>query len=751
MSLFRFSFTVLCRTLAAKLFLMKSLRILRRMLVIIIGIFLALKGVGQKIVLATDVNTFVELDLSSGSCAILPLQNPCMGQASGQIFSVALHKDTLYYSTTAGLLYSAVLNQPGTCKLLVNSGISNALTADKNGLLYWMRGTDLVQYDPHHGVLRTLGTVPYPSAGDLIFYKDKLYLASQGLVEINISNPAASTVYMQTPNHDFFGLVSIPVSCNTNKIYGIEPDRFGTGSNLVEIDMDNKKVLNTLCSLPESIWDAASITESGLLQGIQIQSLTIQSQCGTSPGNVQVQATVASNAGIAYTLNSTTNTTGYFNPLVAGQYTLNMRSADGCIADTTVQVKQVEAIDLAMVTTKDTCSSRNGTLSVKTLKGLSPFTFSIPGLPVSNSPDIAGLATGSYRLNVKDANQCNLDTSFTIGAISPPVPLSNIKILAESCTPTGGEVTLTYSSPAPGLLGARMDGGAIQTTPVFGGLTSGSHLLQVVTTSCRYDSIITIAVQPPVVPAISFNSTIPGCTGWSDGAFKMNVSNITLPFTVSVNNSAFSATTTYTSLAAGQYKVAVKDGTQCIWNVQHTLNDFTIVAPVISQQITPAECWRSQPGKVKLTLTGADAPYSYEVNGRSYSSGQESTLPAGNYQAIIRTARNCPVDTLPLVILQQNTTGAQCDTAYVPTAFTPNNDGKNDLLRPVVNGGIVAFIFRVYNRYGQPVFETTTAGTGWDGRLNNIPQPAGTYVWYLECIDNQQRKRQFKGSVVLIR
>ncbi|SJZ76541.1 gliding motility-associated C-terminal domain-containing protein [Sediminibacterium ginsengisoli] len=730
---------------------MKSLRILRRMLVIIIGIFLALKGIGQKIVLATDINTFVELDLSSGSCAILPLQNPCMNQTSGQIFSVALHKDTLYYSTTAGLLYSTVLNQPGTCKLLVNSGISNALTADKNGLLYWMRGTDLVQYDPHHGVLRTIGTVPYPSAGDLIFYNDKLYLASQGLVEININNPAASVVYMQTPNHDFFGLVSIPVSCSNNKIYGIEPDRFGTGSNLVEIDMDNKKVLNTLCSLPESIWDAASITESGLLQGIQVQNLAVQAQCGTVPGNVLVQAAVASNAGIAYTLNNITNATGYFNPLGPGQYSIHMRSADGCAADTTVQVKQFDALDLTMVTTKDTCASGNGTLKITPLKGSSPFSFSVQGQPATSSPDITGLPAGAYRLNVKDVNRCNLDTTFTIGAVSPPVPLDNIKILAASCTPTGGEVTLTYSSPAPGLLGASMDGGAVQATPVFGGLASGTHRLQIVTTSCRYDSIITIAVQPPVVPVISFTNTIPGCTGRNDGAFKMNVSNITSPFTVSVNNSAFSAATTYTGLAAGQYKVAVKDGTQCIWNVQHTLNDFVIIPPVISQQITPAECWRSQPGKAKLTVTGADAPYSYEVNGRNYPSGQESTLPAGNYQVIIRTARNCPVDTVPVVILQQNTTGAPCDTAYVPTAFTPNNDGKNDLLRPVVNGGIVSFIFRVYNRYGQPVFTTTTAGTGWDGRLNNLPQPAGTYVWYLECIDNQQRKREFKGSVVLIR
>lgn len=65
---------------------------------------------------------------------------------------------------------------------------------------------------------------------------------------------------------------------------------------------------------------------------------------------------------------------------------------------------------------------------------------------------------------------------------------------------------------------------------------------------------------------------------------------------------------------------------------------------------------------------------------------------------------------------------------FVPTAFTPNSDGKNDLFRPVTAGMTKFEYFRVYNRWGQEVFATTTDGQGWDGRIKGKEQGTGTYV-----------------------
>lgn len=90
-------------------------------------------------------------------------------------------------------------------------------------------------------------------------------------------------------------------------------------------------------------------------------------------------------------------------------------------------------------------------------------------------------------------------------------------------------------------------------------------------------------------------------------------------------------------------------------------------------------------------------------------------------------------------------------TVFVPTAFTPNNDGLNDLLRPVGAGIKNIEFFSIYNRWGQLLFSTQQNGKGWDGRLNGTPQPAGTYVWQVKATDYTGKSYFRKGVVTLIR
>jgi gliding motility-associated-like protein len=88
---------------------------------------------------------------------------------------------------------------------------------------------------------------------------------------------------------------------------------------------------------------------------------------------------------------------------------------------------------------------------------------------------------------------------------------------------------------------------------------------------------------------------------------------------------------------------------------------------------------------------------------------------------------------------------------YVPTGFTPNSDGLNDVIRPVLAGIKFFDYFRVYNRYGQLVFETTTPGKGWNGTINGQPQASGTYVYECRATDYTGQKTITKGNFVLIR
>ena len=88
---------------------------------------------------------------------------------------------------------------------------------------------------------------------------------------------------------------------------------------------------------------------------------------------------------------------------------------------------------------------------------------------------------------------------------------------------------------------------------------------------------------------------------------------------------------------------------------------------------------------------------------------------------------------------------------YVPTAFTPNGDGLNDIFKPILIGMKSLTLFRVYNRWGQLVFSTSNASIGWDGTFKGIQQNSGSYVWIADGISYEGVNIQQKGNVVLIR
>lgn len=90
-------------------------------------------------------------------------------------------------------------------------------------------------------------------------------------------------------------------------------------------------------------------------------------------------------------------------------------------------------------------------------------------------------------------------------------------------------------------------------------------------------------------------------------------------------------------------------------------------------------------------------------------------------------------------------------TIFVPTAFTPNSDGLNDILRPIAVGIHTIEYFNIYNRWGQLLFSGNSNGIGWDGRINGILQTTGTFVWTAKAIDYTGASYFQKGVVTLIR
>ncbi|MFC4263222.1 PKD domain-containing protein [Ferruginibacter yonginensis] len=115
------------------------------------------------------------------------------------------------------------------------------------------------------------------------------------------------------------------------------------------------------------------------------------------------------------------------------------------------------------------------------------------------------------------------------------------------------------------------------------------------------------------------------------------------------------------------------------------------------------------------------------------------------YTINMTTAAGCvTVDTLQVNVIKKI-------AIYVPTAFTPNADGTNDYLKPLLYGFKKVQYFRVYNRLGQLLFQMNSDTPGWDGKVNGQLQERQTLVWVLAAEDVDGKMHQAKGTTILMR
>ena len=120
-----------------------------------------------------------------------------------------------------------------------------------------------------------------------------------------------------------------------------------------------------------------------------------------------------------------------------------------------------------------------------------------------------------------------------------------------------------------------------------------------------------------------------------------------------------------------------------------------------------------------------------------------NVIQPGTYQLTV--SNNCGAFTDKIVVDK-----GTC-LILMPNAFTPNNDGLNDLFRLKYPGFIKIFKMVVYNRWGEKINETTNPLNGWDGKYKGILQPMGNYIWIISYTDIDGISATLKGNVILIR
>ena len=117
----------------------------------------------------------------------------------------------------------------------------------------------------------------------------------------------------------------------------------------------------------------------------------------------------------------------------------------------------------------------------------------------------------------------------------------------------------------------------------------------------------------------------------------------------------------------------------------------------------------------------------------------------------MRSSQGClTVDTLLVKVMSQSSPDTEPDI-FVPKAWTPNGDGHNDKLFPFPVNIRELRYFRVFNRWGQLMFETKDLLKGWDGIYNGKPQVMDAYTWTAEAIGIDGRIIKRSGNAALLR
>ena len=205
-------------------------------------------------------------------------------------------------------------------------------------------------------------------------------------------------------------------------------------------------------------------------------------------------------------------------------------------------------------------------------------------------------------------------------------------------------------------------------------------------------------------------------------------------------------------LTTTKYRVKVSDGSGCsaYGNVTVRLRNSILKAQMVAPDIICPE------DVVQFRDTSIGKIISWHWNFANGQTSDQQYPPPQRYPAY-ETNLNYPVK---LIIIDSS---GCADTAFVqvkavnncyiavPSAFTPNHDGLNDYLYPLNAYKATNLIFRIYNRFGSLVFETRDWTRKWDGTISGMPQPAGTYVWTLNYVDENNTKISLKGTTVLLR
>ncbi|TWF34826.1 gliding motility-associated-like protein [Chitinophaga polysaccharea] len=169
--------------------------------------------------------------------------------------------------------------------------------------------------------------------------------------------------------------------------------------------------------------------------------------------------------------------------------------------------------------------------------------------------------------------------------------------------------------------------------------------------------------------------------------------------------------------------------------------------PAVTATVKPCSCEAVTDGRITLHVTGGVPPFQYKLDNGGWQADSVFTgLAAGGHTGEIKDKHDFQASIDATV-----TSPWKNCLVVLPTAFTPNNDGQNDIFRPKVYDAIHDYRLRIYDRWGKLVFSSESPEWGWDGTIGGSPANVQSYVYICTYTDGRQEQHMQKGSVLLLR
>lgn len=352
------------------------------------------------------------------------------------------------------------------------------------------------------------------------------------------------------------------------------------------------------------------------------------------------------NNGMAY------QTSNVFTNVAAGTYNVAVKDANNTISNVQiVTISQPTAVAFTMVSTNISCT--NGTISITPSGGTPPYQFSVnDGNSYQTSPVFNNLIAGTYKVKVKDANNCITNPQNKV--ISQASVLSFTKTFSNvTCNnATNGSITITATGGSAPLQYSADAGQTFQNIASFTGLPAGTYNLLVKdANNCTTTVQSVVIIQPQALTGLVAQTNV-SCYGLSNGSITVNGSGGVTPYQYSKDNgTSYQSSNNFTSLSAGNYDVKIKDANGCIF-----AQSVTILQPLalsFTETHSNITCSGNTDGSITITPAGSSVYQFSKDNGNSFqSSNIFLNLSSSTYPVIVKDSNNCVSSSQQILISQ---------------------------------------------------------------------------------------------------